>query len=605
MTPKIPVTVLAGAMGAGKTTLINRIAEESGQRIVIIQNELGEVTAEGAPVISTDEEIFEMDDGLVCGSVRGDLIRALISITRRREQYDRVLIEATGPADPGPIVRTFLMDQEIQRSFRLDGLAMLVDARLLSLYTEGKTGSHEQIAFANVLIVNKADLVPPEEIAAMERWLRGVNPTARVRSTSYGGLPLEQLLDIGRHAIDRALGRGTRPSDTRIPAQQRPSMARMAAVGASLPTARAKGWRVDVGEYPRAIGWSSSGAELAVGTAAGVVEVRRASDGHAILRRAVHEGAINAIGWQPGQSRLATAGEDGAVRVLQLGADEPLQVVRPARRAIDIIGWSPKGDLLAVARGDAGVVFSSDGIQVRRIPAADSTITGLTWSPDNAAIALSCYGGVHVIDPHSGARLRHLQGKGSMLSLAWSPDGAVVASGCQDNNVHFWRFPQGNDTVLPGTPLKPRALSWSPDSHLLATTDGPDVMVWNFAGDTPMPPPPVRLVGPPSLTTAVAFAPGSDGLLATGYRNGMIHIWRPREHDQTVGVQPLDGQIESLAWSPLAADGPLLLAAATAAGSIAVWVIEQRAGNRASAGTAEKVRRDAGNLPTLYLHKLR
>ena len=100
MTPKIPVTVLAGAMGAGKTTLINRIVAESGQRIVVIQNEFGEVPVEGAPVIATDEEIFDMDDGLVCGTVRGDLIRALVSVTRRREQYDRVLIEATGPPIP-------------------------------------------------------------------------------------------------------------------------------------------------------------------------------------------------------------------------------------------------------------------------------------------------------------------------------------------------------------------------------------------------------------------------------------------------------------------------------------------------------------------------
>src|SRR4029453_4142506 len=169
---------------------------ESGQRILVIENELGEVTVEGAPIISTDEEIFDMDDGPVSGTGRGDLIRALISVTRRREQYDRILIEATGPADPGPIVRTFLMDQEIQRSFRLDGLAMLVDGRLLGLYTEGKTGGHEQIVFANVLIVNKTDLVSAGEVSAMERWLRTVNGTARVRSTSYGKLPLEQLLNI-------------------------------------------------------------------------------------------------------------------------------------------------------------------------------------------------------------------------------------------------------------------------------------------------------------------------------------------------------------------------------------------------------------------------
>jgi G3E family GTPase len=602
MTPKIPVTVLAGAMGAGKTTLINRIASEAGQRILVIQNELGEVTVEGAPVISTDEEIFDMDDGLVCGTVRGDLIRALVGITRRRAQYDRVLIEATGPADPGPIVRTFLMDQEIQRSFRLDGLAMLVDGRLLSLYTEGKTGGHEQIAFANVLIVNKTDLVSQTEVAAMERWLRSVNSTARVRSTSYGDLPLEQLLNIGRHAIDRALGRGTRPSDVRIPAVQRPSAHRMPTVNGSIPTAKAKGWKVDVGEFPRAIAWGNTGTELAVATAAGVVEVRRAVDGFPIARRTLHEGGITAMAWQPGQARIATAGDDGAVQIFQLGADEPLTVVRPARKAIDVIAWSPKGDLLAVAKGDAGLIFSADGKQLRRIPPVDSTITGMIWSPDGAALACSCYGGVHIIDPHTGGRLRQLQGKGSMLSLAWSPDGAIVASGCQDNNVHFWRFPHGKDTVLPGTPLKPRALSWSGDSQLLATSDGPDVMVWTFAGETTMPPLPVRLVGQPSLATALAFGP-SGGLLATGYRNGIVHIWNPREHDQIVGVQPLDGQIEGLLWGP-ANDGPLLLAATTAAGSLAVWVIENRPSTRA--GSPEKARRDAsGNLPTLYLHKLR
>src|SRR5262245_3221166 len=180
MTPKIPVTVLAGAMGAGKTPLINRIVSEASQRILVIQNEIGEVQAEGAPVIATDEEIFDMDDGLVCGTVRGDLIRALLSATRRRKQYDRILIEATGPADPGPIVRTFLMDQEIQRSFRLDGLITVVDARLLSLYVAGSAGGHEQIAFADVLIVNKIDMVSPGEVGEMERWLRSVNSNARI-----------------------------------------------------------------------------------------------------------------------------------------------------------------------------------------------------------------------------------------------------------------------------------------------------------------------------------------------------------------------------------------------------------------------------------------
>ncbi len=150
-----------------------------------------------------------------------------------------------------------------------------------------------------------------------------------------------------------------------------------------------------------------------------------------------------------------------------------------------------------------------------------------------------------------------------MLSLAWSPDGRSSRPAARTTTCTSGASRRANDTVLPGTPLKPRALSWSSDSQLLATTDGPDVMVWNFAGEAArMPPPPVRLVGPPSLATALAFASGRH-LLATGYRDGMVHVWKPRDHDQTVGVQPLDRQIESLEWGPPAGtptDAPPLLA---------------------------------------------
>src|SRR5262249_31727109 len=128
------------------------------------------------------------------------------------------------------------------------------------------------------------------------------------------------------------------------------------------------------------------------------------------------------------------------------------------------------------------------------------------------------------------------------------------------------------------------------------------VMVWTFTGEAPMPPLPVRLVSQPSLATALAFGPG-DSLLATGYRNGIVHIWKPREHDQSVGVQPLDGQIERLAWGP-EGDGPRLLGPAREPGWLAVWMIDHRSSTRPAG--PEKVRRDSsGNLPTLYLHKLR
>ena len=404
MTPKIPVTVLAGAMGAGKTTLINRIVSESGQRILVIQNELGEVTVEGTPVISTDEEIFDMDDGLVCGTVRGDLIRALVSVTRRREQYDRILIEATGPADPGPIVRTFLMDQEIQRSFRLDGLAMLVDGRLLSLYTEGKTGRA------------RADRV--RQRADREQDRHGVGRRGRgdgalaAHGQRHRPRPQHQLRQPAaraaaqhRPARDRSRARprhAARPTSAFPPSSARARPACRPS-GGRLPTAKAKGWRVDVGEFPRAIAWGNADAELAVGDGGGRGRgpPRRATVTRS-CRRTVHEGAINSIAWQPGTGAPRHRGRRRRRAHPSARRRRAGDLVRPGFRSIDVIAWSPKGDMLAVAKGDAGFIFGADGKQLRRIPAVDSTITGLTWSPDGAAIACSCYGGVHVIDPRHG-----------------------------------------------------------------------------------------------------------------------------------------------------------------------------------------------------------
>jgi WD40 repeat protein len=262
-----------------------------------------------------------------------------------------------------------------------------------------------------------------------------------------------------------------------------------------------------------------------------------------------------------------------------------------------------------VAKGHTGYVYAADGKQVARLPAVESTITGLAWSPDGAAIACACYGGVHLFDPRSGGRLRHLDAKGSMLSLAWSADGKVVASGCQDNNVHLWRFPKAEDTVLPGVPLKPRSLSFSDDGQLLATTDGPDVTVWNVGEDAARTTVPVRLIGPPSLATALTFS-RAGGLLATGYRDGVVHVWTPGDHDRPIGYLPLDKQIEALEWGAPAADPstdahkPLPLAAATGSGTLAVWLVDRPAPPR-SLTPGSPLRRTHGDVPELTLHKPR
>ena len=126
---KVPVTILTGFLGSGKTTLLNRIlSEEHGKRIAVIENEYGEVGIDQALVINADEEIFEMSNGCICCTVRGDLIRVLGNLMKRRDKFDYVLVETTGLADPGPVAQTFFMDDEIREEFALDGIVTLVDA---------------------------------------------------------------------------------------------------------------------------------------------------------------------------------------------------------------------------------------------------------------------------------------------------------------------------------------------------------------------------------------------------------------------------------------------------------------------------------------------
>ena len=178
---KVPVTILTGFLGSGKTTLLNRILnEEHGKRIAVIENEYGEVGIDQALVIDADEEIFEMSNGCICCTVRGDLIRVLGNLMKRRDKFDYVLVETTGLADPGPVAQTFFMDDEIREEFSLDGIVTLVDAAHIGQQLGRSDESTEQIAFADVLVLNKTDLVSDEELDDLEARLREMNRLARV-----------------------------------------------------------------------------------------------------------------------------------------------------------------------------------------------------------------------------------------------------------------------------------------------------------------------------------------------------------------------------------------------------------------------------------------
>jgi G3E family GTPase len=206
MSDRIPVTVLTGFLGSGKTTLLNRIlSEQHGKRIAVIENEFGEVGVDHELVIGAQEEIFETANGCICCTVRGDLIRVLGQLRKRRERFDYILIETTGLADPGPVAQSFFVDEDLKEDFELDAVVTLVDAAHVRRQLADSPTAADQIAFADVLVLNKTDLVDAATLAAVEQTLRGINSTARLVRTERASLPLDQVLDVGAFDLDRAL----------------------------------------------------------------------------------------------------------------------------------------------------------------------------------------------------------------------------------------------------------------------------------------------------------------------------------------------------------------------------------------------------------------
>jgi G3E family GTPase len=201
MSEKIPVTVLTGYLGAGKTTLLNRIlSEPHGRKFAVIVNEFGEIGIDNDLVVGADEEVFEMNNGCICCTVRGDLVRIIDGLMRRKGKFDAIIVETTGLADPAPVAQTFFVDEGVGRRAKLDAVVTVADAKWLKDRLKDAPEAKNQIAFADVIIINKTDLVSAPELDEVEGRIRAINPYAKLHKTQRCAVPLAEVL--GRNAFD-------------------------------------------------------------------------------------------------------------------------------------------------------------------------------------------------------------------------------------------------------------------------------------------------------------------------------------------------------------------------------------------------------------------
>lgn len=325
-------------------------------------------------------------------------------------------------------------------------------------------------------------------------------------------------------------------------------------------------FRFDAGEYCTALEVAPRGDFGVVVLGDGRVLGFDLPAGQRLFASTAHSGGVLGVSCAPDGARFVTCGMDAVAKVWSRSGVLELELPGGGGAWVELAAWAPRGGRIATSSGKVVRIWNERGEKILEPEPFPSTVTGIAWRADGSALAVTCYGGVHIVPLSQGATGKHLAWKGSLISIAWSPDAKIVACGSQDASVHFWRLRSGQDSQMSGYPCKPKALAWDKESKLLATAGASTVTVWDFRGKGPEGTRPLQLEAHEGVCTQLAFSP-TRLVLASGSQDSSVLLWEPRRDELPQRYGFLEGEITGLCWDR----GGRILVGADATGAVGAW----------------------------------